>query len=512
MELYMQRDGDNKSIWQEVDETFSPADRLSTSAVFDVIIVGGGITGITTAYKLQKQGKKCLLLEARNLCFGTSGGTTAHFNNFFDTTYGQVASRFGKESPGNLAQAARDAMNLFATNIEELQINCDYRSMDGIVYAQNDQQAKDLDELYQSAVEAGIMVSNVNQIPIKDFFQRAISFKRQARFHPVKYVYALARAFTKAGGFILENCFVKEVSQKELLEVETPAGTFRSEKMIYATHTPPGINPLHLRCAPYRSYVMAIELENDEYPESAVYDMMDPYHYYRTQEIGHEKLLIAGGEDHKTGHEEDTDLPFIKLEFYLRGIFKIREIKYRWSSQYYEPADGLAYIGHLPAASENILVATGFGGNGMTYAHITANILSSKILHDTDLYTGLFSPGRVKPIAGFSNFVKENADVAFSLVADRLKIPSVKTLSDIPGNSGETIRYNHHAVAVYKNQQEELFCLNPICTHLKCTVKWNQTEKSWDCPCHGARYSVTGDVITAPSTKPLKRIEVGDLK
>jgi glycine/D-amino acid oxidase-like deaminating enzyme/nitrite reductase/ring-hydroxylating ferredoxin subunit len=507
----MERDGRNESLWQHAQEKISPDGKKYNDTLFDAIIVGGGITGVTTAYELQKQGKKCLLIEAKNLCFGTSGGTTAHVNNFFDTTYGQAASNFGKNGAKNLSKAAGDALRMYARNIKGLDIQCDFSYMDGIVYAQDDKQVKELDDMYKAARDVDVAVDYVDEIPIHDSFKRAISFKNQGQLHPVKYVYALARAFQKAGGTILENCFYNMVSQKQVLEVETSLGTFRSEKLIYATHIPPGVNLLHLRCAPYRSYVMAIELEDDQYPLSAVYDMMDPYHYYRTQETGNQKFLIAGGEDHKTGHEENTELPFEKLEQYLQNIFKIRKIKYRWSSQYFEPADGLAYIGHLPGASDHIFVATGFGGNGITYSHIAASILTSKIVQNIDLYDGLFSPGRIKPVAGFSNFVKENADVVSSLITDPFKISGTATFADIKNNSADTVKYEHHSLAVYKNRDGELFCLRPACTHLKCTVKWNQTERSWDCPCHGARYSINGEVITGPSTRSLEKIEINEL-
>ena len=503
----MERDGKNISLWQDLQAIFSSGNGKHTNIVYDVIVVGGGITGVTTAYELQKRGKNCLLIESRNLCFGTTGGTTAHVNSFFDTTYAEVASDFGKEGAKNLAQAAKDALNMFAEHIEELKIDCDYRLMDGIVYAREAEQLSELDDMYEAAVEAGILVSYVNKIPIRDAFQRALSFKKQAQLHPVKYVYALAHAFKNAGGTILENCFAKDLSQKDTLEIETSLGTFQCEKLIFATHIPPGVNLLHLRCAPYRSYAMAIELEDDQYPLSSVYDMMDPYHYYRTQEMDNQKFLIAGGEDHKTGHEENTELPFDKLEVYLKKIFNIREIKYRWSSQYFEPADGLAYIGQLPGASDNVFTATGFGGNGITYSHIAANIMVAKIIQNSDLYEGIFNPGRVKPVAGFSNFIKENVDVVSSLISDTFKISSVETLGGIRNNSANTVKYQHRSVAIYKNQQGELFCLNPTCTHLKCTVRWNQTERSWDCPCHGARYSINGEVLTGPATRPLSKIE-----
>jgi Rieske Fe-S protein len=306
----------------------------------------------------------------------------------------------------------------------------------------------------------------------------------------------------------MENCRLTDLSQKDPLEVETSRGLLKCTKLVYATHIPPGVNLLHLRCAPYRSYAMGIELEDDQYPKSMTYDMTDPYHYYRTQETEGGKILIAGGEDHKTGHEEDTELRFKNLEEYLSAIFRIREIKYKWSSQYFEPADGLAYIGHLPGASENVFVATGFGGNGMTYSHIAARVLAAKIASDRDEYEGLFKPGRLKPVAGFTSFVKENADVVNSLVTDRFKIPRTDSITDMPNDTGHTVNFNHQNIAVYKNPEGELFCLNPTCPHLKCTVKWNQTERSWDCPCHGARYSTDGEVLTGPSTRSLEKVRL----
>jgi hypothetical protein len=253
---------------------------------------------------------------------------------------------------------------------------------------------------------------------------------------------------------------------------------------------------------------MAIELEDGAYPEGPAYDMEDPYHYYRTQETNGKKYLIAGGEDHKTGHEENTEMPFSRLENYLRGIFKIKEITFKWSSQYFEAADGLAYIGHLPGAPENILVATGFGGNGMIYSHIAARVLTEKITNSPDPYDHLFDPGRVKPIAGFSSFVKENADVAASLISGLFSPRQLNDLEKMTDDTGRVVKIEDESVALYKDDSGTFFAVNPVCTHLKCVVTWNQTEKSWDCPCHGARYAIDGSVLTGPSTRNLNKIEI----
>jgi glycine/D-amino acid oxidase-like deaminating enzyme/nitrite reductase/ring-hydroxylating ferredoxin subunit len=504
----MKRDGNNKSLWQNNIRAYKLGPYDAGDQIFDVIIVGGGITGVTTAWELQQAGQKCLIAEAKNLCFGTTGGTTAHLNNFFDTSYAEVISDFGKQEAKILALAATEALSLYKKNIQAQAIDCEYQEGEGVLYALDEKQAEELDEIYHGSIVAGVDVQYTGEIPVPIPFKKAISFPGQGQIHPVKYVYGLARAFEKAGGVILDSCFVNEVESGDILTIRTSRGILKAKKVIYASHIPPGINLLHLRCAPYRSYVMAVTLEDGGYPENPAYDMMDPYHYYRTQEVDGKKYLIAGGEDHKTGHEENTELPFERLEHYLRKFFKISNIDFRWSSQYFEPADGLAYIGHLPGTSENIFVATGFGGNGMTYSHIAAMVLTAAITSGVKLYDNLFSPARIKPFAGFAAFVKENADVVSSFIGDRLKISSLSSLAEIRKNSGQIVKYDQHSIAVHKNGSGKLSVVNPVCTHLKCMVKWNQTEKSWDCPCHGARYSVEGEVLTGPGNRHLEKIDL----
>ena len=504
----MKRDGANKSIWQDQMPVFLPAGSADINRVYDVAIVGGGITGVTTAYELQKAGLSCLLIEAKNLCFGTTGGTTAHLNNFFDKSYAEIKSDFGKDGARHIATAAKEALELYKKNISNLKIECDYEESEGILFAIDEKQAKELEELYAASTEVGIPVRYCDHIPINTSFVKAVALPGQGSLHPAKYVYALARAFEKAGGTIVDNSLVTEVEAADILRIHSSQGLFKSRKLIYATHIPPGVNLLHLRCAPYRSYVLGLELPEADYPANPCYDMGDPYHYYRIHDSGGKKYLIAGGEDHKTGHEENTELPFQRLEEYLRGIFKIKNIAFKWSSQYFETVDGLAYIGHLPGADKHIFVATGFGGNGMTYSHIAANYFRNLLIQQTILYDDILSPSRVKPVSGFSSFIKENADVAASLMTGLMTIHPKETPDSLANDSAEIIKFQHHTVALYKNEKGEVAAVNPVCPHLGCSVKWNQTEKSWDCPCHGARYSTNGEMLTGPSTKALKQIAI----
>jgi glycine/D-amino acid oxidase-like deaminating enzyme/nitrite reductase/ring-hydroxylating ferredoxin subunit len=476
-----------------------------------VISVGGGITGISTALLLQTAGKKCLVVEAANLCFGTTGGTTAHINTLLDTPYTTISKNFGEENARLVATASKDAIDLIRNNIAVYNLDCGFEEADAFLYAQDEKQEKELADILEATKSAGVDASYSDEIPIDISFRKAIRAKGQAKFNPLPYVYGLASAFERAGGIIIQNCRVTDVEDTELVEVTTTNGVFKTRDLVYATHIPPGINLLHLRCIPYRSYVMAVTLISKNYPAHLAYDMYDPYHYYRTQEVNGQQYLIVGGKDHKTAHEENTEHRFLELESHIREHFDVKEINYRWSSQYYEPADGLPYIGHIPGHPKGIYVATGFGGNGMTYSSVAAITLKEILLNEESKYAGLFNPNRIKPVAGFTNFIKHNADVVKQFAGKWFSGEDLLQLADLALGEAKIVNYNKHKVAIYKDEDGALHAVNPACVHMKCEVKWNSAEKSWDCPCHGARYSYDGGLLNGPASGDLEVIEVKTL-
>ena len=316
----------------------------------------------------------------------------------------------------------------------------------------------------------------------------------------------------KNGGTILQNCRVTGVEKKDdnVLKIETSKGSFLAKNLVYATHTPPGVNILHFRCAPYRTYVMGFTLKDGNYPDSLVYDLDEPYRYYRTQEIDGKKYLIAGGEDHKTGEESDTEQPYKNLEAYMRRYFNIDEITYRWSSQYFQSADGLAYIGHLPGNPENVYVSTGYSGNGMIFGTIGAIVLSNLIQTGQPAYKDLYNPSRIKPVAGFNNFVKEAADVVSKLAEKIIGAPKIKEFDEIKTNEGKVVKYESESIAVYKDKNGDLHTVSSACTHIKCNIAWNNTELVWECPCNGSRFTMDGEMITAPARKDLEKIKFSE--
>ena len=505
----MKRDGTLKSLWQDIQE-YKPGNIAVANTVYDVIVVGGGITGVSTALQLQKAGKQCLLAEAHNLGYGTTGGTTAHLNTLLDIPYNRIEKNFGEDSAQLVAVITREAIDLIKRNVDEYNIDCDYSEQPGYLYAENEEQVKELEEIYEASKRAGLQVDWANDIPVPYSFIKALVFDRQASIHPTKYLLGIAKAFEDAGGIILQNSRVVSVDEGDLLTATINYETYQARNLVYATHIPPGVNLLHFRCAPYRSYALALKLNNDDYPQALVYDMQDPFHYFRTHTSNGEKFLVAGGEDHKTGHEENTEACFTRLESYCRAHYDVSEVAFKWSSQYFEPTDGLPYIGELPGHGENMFVATGFSGNGITWGTASSIILTEMMATgNSGEYVELFDPSRIKMVAGFANFVKESADVVGQLIGKILPGEKLPSFSDLAHNEARVVKHDGHTLAIYKDPNGELHALNAACTHIKCNVAWNNAEQSWDCPCHGSRFSIEGEVLTAPARKDM---EVIDLK
>ena len=503
----IERDGATISLWQNTANEFI-SKNLPENNYYDVAIAGGGITGITTALLLQKAGKKCIVFEAYNLCFGTTGGTTAHLNTLLDSPYTTIRKDFGEENAKLVADATKEAIALVKSHVKEYNIDCEFQDASAYLFAQTNDQVKELEDIYDACKEVNLQVTYTNELPVNIDCEKAMIVDGQAKFHPVKYVHALAKAFEDLGGVIVQQCRVENIESKENVQIKTSAGNFESHYFIYATHIPPGVNLLHLRCAPWRSYAIAVSLKDKNYPADLFYDMYDPYHYVRSQKIDGEDYLIVGAEDHKTGHVENTNECFLKLEAYTRKHFNVDEVAYKWSSQYFEPADSLPYIGHLPGNDDNILVATGFGGNGITYSHIAAVTLQHIILNQEHPYIKLFAPGRIKPVAGFVSFISHNADVVKQFAGKWFGVEKLHEIAGLATGEGKVVKYEDHTIALYKDEKGGLHAVNPTCTHLKCAVAWNTAEQTWDCPCHGARYGMDGNVVTGPADIDLEKIEL----
>lgn len=506
----MDRDGYQRSLWQETASRVEPEQGVLPAVVVDVLVVGGGITGMSTGLALLKAGKSCVIAEARTVGFGTTGGTSAHINTILDLTYDRMISKFGEDQTRLVAQGALEALERIEQWARAYAPDCAWKEREAYMFAQDDKQADELRKIVEATEKVGLPVRWVDRVPFPRPCVKAACFSGQAQFHPLRYVLGLARAFSAEGGALVEQCRVLSVEEEEeVLKVTTDRGTVYARQLVYATHIPPGVNLLHFRNAPYRSYVLSARLApGSKPPEALVYDMEDPYHYYRTEEVDGQLLLIAGGYDHKTGHEEDTGKPFRELEAHVRTLYDVQEVTHRWSSQYFEPTDGLPYIGKLPMADERIFVATGYNGNGMTLGTLASIVLCDLLAKGSSPYEEVFAPGRVSMVAGFTNFVKEAADVVGHLVTAPFPAQAMPELDELKNGEGKVVRHDGRSIAIHRNDEGALCAVDPACSHIKCTVAWNGAERTWDCPCHGSRFSPQGEVLNAPARRPLQVVEL----
>jgi Rieske Fe-S protein len=276
-------------------------------------------------------------------------------------------------------------------------------------------------------------------------------------------------------------------------------GELHARDVILATHTPIGLRPaIQTRLEPLRSYIIGIRT-NDPVGDALFWDMDAPYHYIRLAEDERGPLLIVGGEDHKTGEKRDTQRCLDNLEIYARERFNVKSVDYHWSAQLYDPADGLPYIGKL----SGVYIATGYSGEGLAFGTLAAQMLTEQIAGLHNDCTDILSPGRTKPLASAAGFLSENIGTVAHFVKDRFKKADAKTIGEVPEGEGRICDVEGEICAVYHSADGVYHTLSPVCPHLACLVEWNNSEKSWDCPCHGSRFSATGEVLNGPAVDDL---------
>ncbi|RZJ86366.1 MAG: FAD-dependent oxidoreductase [Chryseobacterium sp.] len=452
-----------------------------------------------------------MIIEKENPGFGTTGGTTAHINNFFDASYDEIISNFGEESAVLLANSTKETLRYIKQNILQYHISCDYNECNYYLLSVDEKQTKKLDKILEAHQKVDITTSQVHSIPFSLEFEKAIEIKGQAQFHPIRYISKLLKEYTKQGGAIVTETQVTEFENTNgTITVKTDTGkNYTSKNIVWATHIPPGNNRFSVLVAPYRSYVVTLKLDNPVKSMAQVADLYDPYHYTRYHKSNDNYYLIVGGFDHKTGDENDTEKQFDDLMEYVDKNFKYKEVVAKWSSQYYMPADGLPYIGRMPG-EDNVFISTGFTGNGMTFGSMTSLIIPDLLDgKETDL-SKLLSPARIKPVASAGNVLDEVFNASVHFVKDKFSADKIEELSEIKNGEGKIVKHEGKTFAAYRDAKSELHLLSPVCPHTGCNVAWNPSEISWDCPCHGSRFDIDGKLLNGPALSDLKKINSED--
>ena len=489
------------SLWQA---TAAPPqfDPLRGDLEVDVVIVGAGITGLTAALLLAEQGKRVAVIEKETIGSGETGNTTAHITVSIDARYHYVRRHYSLEEAKLVADASRASLEKIAELVRRLSIDCHFQRVPGYLYTEKRKYVAELKNEAAAAREAGLDAQYVTEVPLPFETRGAVLWPNQAQFHPREYLAGLARSAATAGVRIFERTFAKRVDQGI---VETEHGNVTAAAVFMATNVPiGGFTHVHTKAAPYRTYAIAYQ-QQGAHPDGLFWDTADPYHYTRWQQTDEGTFMIVGGEDHRVGEEEDTERCFSSLDSYAREYFGSHPERYRWSGQVIEPHGGLPLIG----GAKDVYVSTGYAGQGMTFGTVGAMLVSDLVLGISNPWADVFDPMRNRPHVTTKEFITENAHFPAHLLSDRLTAADVEGTStdEVAPGEGKIVRADGRKIAAYRDDAGTLYCLSPICTHMGCDVAWNSAERTWDCPCHGSRYTPTGDVLNGPAHKPLAKVE-----
>lgn len=467
----------------------------------DVVVVGGGIAGMTAALTLKRRGVSVAVVEMRRVGHGETGHTTAHLTELVDARYADVERDFGRDAAKLVASSSRAAIDHIEGWSKEFP--CAFERVPAYLYAETDEQAHDLPREVEAARRAGVEASIGAEVPLPFATLGAIRVGRQAQFHPMAYLHGLARALPGDGCYLFEESRVTEVDDGEPCRVALESGVELRAKAVLVTANVPVFNVLllHTKLAAYRTYAVAARA--DRLPPPGLYwDAGDPYHYTRRHDDARGSWLIVGGEDHKTGHCDDTEAAYARLRSYATERFGVTDFTHEWSGQIIEPVDGLPYIGRN-AASDNVFVATGFSGNGMTLGTVAGLMLADAAQGLANPWAELYEATRMKVLGTVKDILVENVDFPVHLIGDRLAMPE-RSVDDLKPGEGDVVMVGGRKLAVYCDERGTHHGLSPVCTHMGCHVNWNTAEKSWDCPCHGGRFDALGQVLNGPPVSPLE--------
>lgn len=495
------------TVWDSVSVPRFPA--LSEDRKADVCVVGAGIAGLSIAYTLLREGKSVIVLDANKLGRGETGVTSAHLSNGLDDRYYAIEKVHGEAGARLAADSHTDAINRIEQIAANENIACEFKRVDGYLFSANKHNLRELETEFEAVRRAGIPITWEEKAPWASYDTgRCIRFPNQGQFHPLKYLFGLAHLIKKLGGEIYLKTRAMEFEGGANAKVSTDKGfAVYADHIVLATNVP--INDrvvVHTKQAAYRTYVLGFNIKPGSVYPGLFWDTAEPYHYIRTErnpENPEKDILIIGGEDHKVGQAANYDTIYKHLESWARKRFPAAEsIAYKWSGQIIEPIDGLAYIGRNPFDHKNVYIVTGDSGNGLTHGTIAGKLIPDLIMGRNNPWEALYSPSRIHARA-VGELLKENLNVV-PQYGDWATPGEAESEDDIKPGTGKIIRRGLQKVAAYRDKEGKLTECSAVCPHMAGIVRWNSIEESWDCPCHGSRFSPEGDVLNGPANVGLK--------
>jgi glycine/D-amino acid oxidase-like deaminating enzyme/nitrite reductase/ring-hydroxylating ferredoxin subunit len=490
------------SIWEATAKPGKTFPSLKGNKDADVVIIGGGITGLTAAMLLSEAGKKVILLEAHQIGLGTTGNSTGNLYVTVDEHLSVIKKKWGADVMKAIVKSRTSALDLIESTINKFDLDCDFyrTSFNYFAEALEKEHENFIQEESEALKEAGVKVSVGTNPGLPFQATKSFTVEEQAQFHPLKYARTLAEK-------LADKCEIHENSQVIDIDddkgiVKTKDGTVKAKHIIMATHTPKGVYMIHTFLGPYREHGVAAEILSDDMPRGIFWGMNDPKHSIRCFKDGTKNYVMVIGDKYKTGQGENTNEYVKRLEEYLRAHFKVGPTTHVWGGQQYRSADGLPYIGKH---GDSLYFLTGFATDGLVYGTLGSMIVSDMILGRKNKWEETYKLNRFTPLKSFKEFFKENADNVGEYLKDIPWNADGDNLKEVLRGEGKVIEKNGEKLAVYKDDEGVNHVCSAVCTHLKCIVNWNPSEKTWDCPCHGSRFKIDGQVIEGPAVIDLKK-------
>lgn len=476
---------------------------------FDVLIIGAGLTGLNTAYLLKDSGYKIGIIDGTTIGFGVTGYTSAKITVQHDVFYDYLINSFSLEEAKQYLKANEEGLKLIRKIIKENNIQCDFKEQTAYVYATDDTELNEIKKELEAYKKLGIDGFYTKDVPLPNKAIAAIGIKNQGQFNPLKYLYSLLNILNNSGSCeIYENVRAQNIKlHNDHIDVETEAGTIHANKVIVASHYPfdDSFGLYFLRLYQEKSYIIAAKTKKEPF-EGMFINTQEPVYSMRYQFSDKENILLLGGGKHRSGEKESEDDSYKELEQFLSTNFNGAEIVSKWSTQDCMTYDKIPYIGLYSKSVDNLFVATGYKKWGMTHSAAAAIILRNKVLNIDDDFSEVFNPARITPTQSAKEFLSSISSITKGFAKRIIPVPD--ELMEVENGKGKIINYKGRKVGVYKDDKGDYFCINPVCAHLKCSLSFNEAEKTWDCPCHGSRYDIRGNILEGPAVNPLDKIKI----
>jgi glycine/D-amino acid oxidase-like deaminating enzyme/nitrite reductase/ring-hydroxylating ferredoxin subunit len=498
----------SRSLWMDVPALEFPA--LATGQDAEILVIGSGIAGLSTAYELARLGHGVIVVDRGRIGRGMSARTSAHLAFEIDDFFHELTESHGREAARLWYQSQSAAVDRIESICRQEGIECDFARVDGLLIAAEERDVDYLRKELDAARAAGFDDAEwTDSRRLSGTDLPAIRFPRQARFHPVKYMNGLARALQGLGVRLYASTDVTGLEEHDgHIVATTGAGhLLRAQQVVIATNSPFHLRiPIHTKQAPYRTYVIAAPIPKGTVDDMLLWDTESAYHYVRLQPGNSADTLIVGGEDHKSGVTTDGRTAIARLETWARRRWpQMGGIAHAWSGQVLEPADYVGFIGRSPRYERTYLVS-GDSGEGLTTGVAASLLLRDLITTGGSPWAQLYDPKR-QMHRGLSEYLKENLE-AVRHWGELLAKGDVELLDDIPRGHGARIKIAGQQVAAFRDDKGALHLRSAVCTHAGCAVHWNDFEACWDCPCHGSQFTIDGDVLNGPAARPLAPVEI----